>query len=336
MPEVAPSSVVAPTGIDVKRPLFGGACKACPWGVLASVTKAALAPAGYDVQIWVCWSTYGPREMSDKTKPVMPVEAPDIPKAYLEQPPNFVPDISATGDANLIAAWNGTGPYAKDHKERHNYRVVAVVQQPNFLMIAANKKSGITDLSQVKDRTAPTWIVVVVNRDAAIDKILAYYGITEAGLKAHGGGIVDSFEPRPRAAADLFIGGALLADTPEQRIWYQASQHDDLTFFDIPAPLLDEIATIPGFVRVTAPLALLRGVDRPIQTVMRAAHDIYVREDAPDSFTYDVAKALDEHQELFRMYGDPFYYDTRLVAESSIVPMAPGALKYYHERGYVK
>jgi TRAP-type uncharacterized transport system substrate-binding protein len=62
---------------------------------------------------------------------------------------------------------------------------------------------------------------------------------------------------------------------------------------------------------------------------------IYVRDDAPDSFTYAVAKALDEHQELFRMYGDPFYYDARLVAHSPVVPVAAGALQYYRERGYV-
>ncbi len=86
--------------------------------------------------------------------------------------------------------------------------------------------------------------------------------------------------------------------------------------------------------RVTAPLALLRGVERPISTVMRSSHLIYVRDDAPDHFSYTVAKALDEHQELFRMYGDPWYYDIRLVASSSTLPMAPGAWKYYRERGY--
>ncbi|HTH95967.1 MAG TPA: TAXI family TRAP transporter solute-binding subunit [Stellaceae bacterium] len=332
---LAPSSVTGPTGIDLKRPLFAGACKGCPWGVLASVVKDALKPAGYDVQIcWVCWSVYGPREMADRTKPVIPAEINNVPKAYVEQPPNAVPDISATSAVNLIAAWNGTGPYAKDHRPRRNYRVIAALQQPNFLMIAANRKSGITDLAQVKSRTKPTWIAIV-NRDAAIDEVLAYYGITEAGLKAHGGGVIHTTDRHRRAAADLFIGGALLVDTPEQRIWYQVSQLDDLRFFEMPAPLLDKLAKLPGYERVTAPLALLRGVDRPIPTVMRAAHYIYVRDDAPDSFSYAVAKALDEHQALFSLHGDPFYYNVRLVADSPVIPMAPGALKYYRERGYV-
>jgi TRAP-type uncharacterized transport system substrate-binding protein len=35
------------------------------------------------------------------------------------------------------------------------------------------------------------------------------------------------------------------------------------------------------------------------------------------------------------MYGDPWYYDVRSVASSSVIPMAPGAMKYYRERGYV-
>src|SRR6185437_1237462 len=293
-----------------------------------------MKPYGYDVQIcFVCWSNFGPREMADRTKPVIPPGAGNNP--YAENPPNAVPDISATSEVNLIDAWNGTGVYAADHKQRRNYRAIAVVQQPNFLMIAASKKSGITDLAQVKNRTQPTWIAFT-NRDQAIQNVLDYYGITEEGLKAHGGGFFRGEDREKRASADVFIGGALLVDTPEQRMWYEASQLNDLVFFDIPAPLLDKVASQPGYVRATAPIALLRGAERPIPTVMRSSHLIYVRDDAPDDFTYAVAKALDEHQELLRMYGDPWYYDTRLVAHSTVIPMANGAMKYYRERGYIR
>jgi uncharacterized protein len=325
---------VGPTGIDIKRPVFAGACKACPWGVLAYITQAALKPQGYDVQIcWVCWSNFGPREMADKTKPVLPPGAEDNP--YIEAPPDAIPDISATSENNLVDAWNGEGAYAADNKKRRNYRVIAAIQQPNLLMVAANKKSGITDLSQVKTRTQPTWIAST-NRDRATDQLLAWYGITEEGLKSKGGGFIRTQQREKRAAADIFIGGAVLADTPEQRMWYEVSQLDDLIFFDIPEPLLAKLALIPGYTRTTAPIAFLRGAERPIPTVMRSTHVIYARDDAPDSFTYTVAKALDEHQELFRMYGDPWYYDTRLVAKSAVIPLAPGAARYYRERGYLK
>jgi TRAP-type uncharacterized transport system substrate-binding protein len=327
---------VGPTGIGVKKPVFAGACKACPWGVLAAITQEALKGYGYDVKVcWVCWSTFGPREMGDRTKPVLPPGAENDPVAmYVEPPPDAIPDISATSEINLIDAWNGEGAYARDNRPRRNYRIVAAVQQPNFLMAAASRKSGITDLAQVKGRMQPTWIAT--SGGGGIDEILSYYGITEDALNARGGGLLRTQDRERRAAADVFIGGAVLAYTPEQRMWYEASQLNDLVFLDLPDALLTKLASLPGYVRATAPLAFLRGAERPIPTVMRSAHVIYVRDDAPDDFTYTVAKALDEHQELFRMYGDPWYYDTRLVARSRVIPLAAGAARYYRERGYLK
>src|SRR5581483_8592937 len=120
----------------------------------------------------------------DKLVPVVPASNNAI--EYSELPPQAAPDISATSMTNLLAAWNGTGAYAADNKKRQNYRIIAMVQQPVFVTIAVNKKSGINDLSEVKNRTQPTWIL---GNDRVI---LDYYGITEDGLKAHGGGFITS------------------------------------------------------------------------------------------------------------------------------------------------
>ena len=123
-PEPQAASATSAT-IAAKKPVFAGACKACPWGILAKVTGDALSFYGYRTTIcWVCWSSFGPREMADKTKPITPPGALDNPE-YVEPPPDAVPDISATSESNLIDAWNGTGPYASDGKQRRNYRVVA-------------------------------------------------------------------------------------------------------------------------------------------------------------------------------------------------------------------
>lgn len=322
-------------GIAVKRPVFAGACKACPWGMLAMVTAQAMKPYGYDVKIcWVCWSNIGPREMADRTKPIMPKDEGVDPN-YVEPPPDAVPDIGATSEVNLTAAWQGTGPYAKDQKKRQNYRVIAAVQQPNYLIAAVTKRSGITNLAQIKDRSQPTW--VAIDNNEATKLILDYYGITEEGLKAKGGGFMPRSAVREkRATADVYISNGLLVNTPEQRMWYEVSQLNDLTYLDMAEPLLADLAKQPGYARATMPLAMLRGVDRPIPTVMRATHFIYVRDDAPADFVYAAAKALDEHQELFRMQAEPWYYDTRLVAKTLVVPMHPAALKYYKERGYIR
>jgi len=318
--------------ITAKKPVFAGACKACPWGILAKVTADALSYYGYQTTIcWVCWSSFGPREMGDKTKPVTPPGALDNNPEYVEPPPDAVPDISATSESNLIEAWNGAGPYASDGKQRRNYRVIAVIRTSTYILAAASRKSGITNLRQIKDRAAPTWIVG--NNALVFD----YYGIRVDDLRAKGGGIMPSNASREkRASGDVFIGAGLLANTPEQRSWYEASQLNDLVFLDFEEPLIARLAQEPGYQRATVPLALFRGVDRPIPTVMRPNHLIYVRDEAPDSFAYDVAKALDEHRELFQVQLEPWYYDPRTVGVSKVIPLHPGAIKYYRERGYIK
>jgi TRAP-type uncharacterized transport system substrate-binding protein len=268
--------------------------------------------------------------MADKTKPVTPPGAFDNPE-YVEAPPDAVPDISATSESNLIDAWNGKGAYARDGKQRRNYRVIAVIRTSTYMLAAASRKSGITNLRQIKDRAQPTWIV----GNNAI--IFDYYGIKVEDLRAKGGGIMPSNVSREkRASGDVFIGTGLLANTPEQRSWYEASQLNDLVFLDFEEPLIARLAEEPGYQRATVPLALFRGVDRPIPTVMRPNHFIYVRDDAPDWFAYDVAKALDEHRDLFQVQLEPWYYDPRTVAVSKVIPMHSGAMKYYRERGYAR
>jgi TRAP transporter TAXI family solute receptor len=334
--QVGPYPIAEPPyGIAIKRPLFGGACMACPWGIMGIATQQALKPYGYDVQIcWLCQSNRGPRYMADKTKPTA-LEPYDQRRPVIPPVPDGVPDISATSEINLIDAWNGTGPYAKDNKKRRNYRIVAAVQQPNYLLTAVRADSGIKSLADIKDRKWPTWIVADGN--AATKKVLEFYGITEEALREKGGGFIENNPTRElRAAADVFIHNGLLVNTPEQRVWYEATQLSNLDFLELDPKLLDELAALPGYKRVLMPAYGLRGLDRRIPTVARTTHVIYVRDDAPDDFVYTVAKALDEQQQVWREQAEPFYYDTRLVGVSEVIPLHPAAARYYRERGYIK
>lgn len=325
-----------PYGIQVGRPLVAAACKGCPWGALAYAVAAAMKPYGYDIQVcWVCWSTFGPREVADKTKPVLP-PGDNFP-FYIEPPPDGIPDMGITSDRNLTDLYLGRAAYAKDHKPRHNVRVIATVLQPNYLLTAVSVKSGIKSLFDIKDRTEPTRIWVDGN-NAAVQEILKYYDIDIASLEKKGGGIIKPLliERQERASADVYIGGAVLANTPEQHTWYEVTQLSDLKFLQMDDQLIDRLAQIPGYKRGIVPMGYLRGIDHRIPTVVRDRHVIYVRDDAPDDFAYTLAKALDEHQDEFRKLAQPYYYDIRQVGISDVVPLHPGALKYYRERGYIK
>ena len=58
------------TGIKEKKPVFGGACRLCPWGAMAEVVQAAMKPYGYDVQIcYNCNAADAPRIVSEAQNP---------------------------------------------------------------------------------------------------------------------------------------------------------------------------------------------------------------------------------------------------------------------------
>ena len=330
----APSQYWAePLGIGAKKPVFAGACKACPWGQLAQITREALLPYGYDIHIcWTCATSVGTRDMADKVANQQQLQTrPDSPfRAYIEMTPPHVPDISATNESALIDAWNGTGVYAVDNKKRQNYRIIATVYSPSYYVIAVRRGLGITSLAQVKNRRG-TYIVAADN-----DPALKLYGITSQTLEKNGGALISANAPRElRAGADIWIGNASLQNTWENRMWYEISQINDLQFLDLEPDLVKELLS-ENYRPAVMPLALLRGIDRPIPTVSRPGGTaIYVRDDAPASFAYTVAKALDENRVLFTQQIQPWYYDTALLGGSGAIPLHPGARKYYLEKGYI-
>jgi TRAP-type uncharacterized transport system substrate-binding protein len=63
---------------------------------------------------------------------------------------------------------------------------------------------------------------------------------------------------------------------------------------------------------------------------------VYGRDDLPDQFVYDVAKALDEKHGLIKWANQPFSYDPATVWNGGDVPLHPAAERYYRERGYMK
>jgi TRAP-type uncharacterized transport system substrate-binding protein len=81
----------------------------------------------------------------------------------------------------------------------------------------------------------------------------------------------------------------------------------------------------------------MRGVgDKPVPVVGTSGEAVYGRDDLPQQFAYDVAKALDEQHGLLKWAVVPFSYDPATVADGGGVPLHPGAERYYRERGYLK
>jgi TRAP transporter TAXI family solute receptor len=222
--------------------------------------------------------------------------------------------------------------YAKD-EPRRNLRLIANVQDPSYVLVAARTETGITDLSQIRQKCWPVRILVAgVGADST--SILNHFGLSRDVIRAAGGRVGNTAEDRENF--DVVIGGGgPMTTAPEWSVWTEISQKFNLTFIGLPEDLLAKLAQEGEQERGIIPAGLYRGVDRPIPTVVRTGTVIYGRADMPDDFAYIVAKAMDEQQALLQWRHLPFSYNVHTVWKGYEVPLHPGAARYYREKGYM-
>ena len=325
------------TGIAVKKPVFGGACKICPWGALGEIVQRMMRPYGYDVQIcYNCNRDDAPRIVAEARVP--PPYVPDPVVSPILAPPNAPGlgpvDFGATALQFLVEAYRGTGVYAKE-KPRTNLRLIANIQDPSYVLVAIKKNLGITDLAQIKQKCWPVRVLVAgVGGDVA-NSILAYYGLSRESIEAGGGHMGASMADRNNF--DIAIGGGgNMTTAPEWAVWTEISEKFELNFVQLPEELLAKLSNDMGREIGVIPVGLYPGIDHPMRTVVRTGTVIYGRADMPDDFAYAVAKAIDEQQDLLQWSHLNFSYNLHTVWKAKEVPLHPGAARYYKEMGYMK
>ncbi len=332
----AASLTAAETGIEQKKPVFGGACEICPWGAMAEVVKAVMKPYGYDVQIcYNCNGADAPRIVSEARTP--PPYKPDPAVSEALAPRNApglgAVDFGAVAIQFLRNAYRGTGMYARE-KPRTNLCLIANIQDPSYMLVAAKAETGITNLAQIRQKRWPVRILTAgIGGDST--RILAHFGLSRQEIEAAGGRVGNTAEDREKF--DVVIGGGgVMTTAPEWRIWTEISQKFDLNFMQLPDDLLAQIARDTEQELGTIPPGLYRGVERPIPTVVRTGTVVYCRTDTPEDFAYLVAKAMDEQQALLQWSHLNFSYNVHTVWKGYEVPLHPGAARYYKEKGYMK
>jgi hypothetical protein len=329
-----------PLGIAAKKPVYAGGCKACPFGILGVITREALSSYGYDVHLcYTCASSLAAKDMSFKeTTQQQPPDPYNPSRRWIESTPPTVPDI-ATGSEVLMTHLlrEGTEPDRSGRPGvpgvplKNNLRLIASLVTPTWYVVIVRRSLGITSMAQLKNRRN-IWIY-----GGEGGPVLKYYGLTREVLQKNGGGFLTGNGRELRAAADVWIGDYVsLTHTFENRMWGEITQLNDLVFLQMDEALLEQLVATGDYERSVLPLESFRGVDQPIRTVSRKpGMFIYVRDEAPDDFAYTLAKALYEHRELFRQQITVLYYDPETVVKS-VLPLHPGAAKFYREIGFLK
>ena len=336
----SPQDWTGPLGIAAKKPVYAGGCKACPFGILGVITREALSNYGYDVHLcYTCASSNAAKDMSFKDTTQQETPDPYNPiRQLLESTPPTVPDI-ATGSEVLMThllregsePTSGGTPGGPGVPLKNNLRLIASLVTPTWYVVMARRSLGITSLAQLKNRRN-IWIY---GGDGG--PVLKYYGLTREVLQKNGGGFITGSGRERRASADVWIGDYVsLTHTIENRMWGEITQLNDLVVLPMDGALVDQLVATGDYERSVLPLESFHGVDHPIPTVSRKPGIfIYVRDEAPDDFAYTLAKALYEHRDLFRRQITVLYYDPETVVKS-VLPLHPGAARFYREVGFLK
>ena len=326
-------------GFAAKKPVMAGACDSCPWGALADIVKAASKDTQWDIQIcYTCSTANSIRLPANHKLPPLRSAA----QAQSPLPPYAEVDFGASSPGNLHDGYFGLGTF-KDDGPYKSLRLIAMIEQPSYVVVAVKRDGGIRDLADIKNRKMP---VKIYSNGAEGDTILSYYGLTKEAVQSWGGligpaggGAAGGGGNAPALKVqdyDVYIhSNAIMANNVESNLMYQVTQLADVTFLQLPDDLVARMAVWP-MQRVNLPHNYFRGVDKKIATVGRNGQVVFCRDDAPESFSYDVAKALDQHKDLLKWAVLPFSYNSATVASVKDVPLAPGAARYYKEAGYIK
>jgi TRAP-type uncharacterized transport system substrate-binding protein len=244
-------------------------------------------------------------------------------------------DFGVTNAEYVQRAYAGKEGYQKDGPLT-NLRAIARIESPAYLMIATVRSSEITDLRQIAERKMPVRIMAgVAGGLGSMDVIFRYFGFTRQDVVAWGGKILSGNALLRNPEFDVIMGVGVLANYPEGGMWYEMTQKKDLVFLPIPEGLRQKLVKENGATLVDLPFRYMQGVgDAPIPSVGFSGTEVYGRDDLPEAFVYDVAKALDERRDLIRWTNQPFSYDPMTVADGGGVPLHAGAVRYYRERGY--
>ncbi len=203
------------------------------------------------------------------------------------------------------------------------------IMYPNLLQIISLKKSGITDVTQLKGRHIST------GSPGSGTNFMA-----EAVLRALGIGQGDykdsrlSFTESANALRDGTIDAGIWCVGPgTSSILDLATTHNIQITAISPEQSQKIIAANQTYTSVELAGGLYRGIDRPVTTI-GVWNVMICQASLPTDLVYQLVKALYEHNDyLLKIHPSAAYTTPENVVKYSPIPLHPGTIKYLKEKG---
>jgi len=233
-------------------------------------------------------------------------------------------------------AYDGYAGRGKFRSKLTNVRFFANLY-PGVLQTAVPAKSNIRSYKDLADkRLSPGKLTFSGN--IAFEKLLKLYGITYDGVKKAGGtihrvGYSDSVALMKDGHIDAFVG---LTSAPNSS-FLQLDFNPGIRLLSVDGATADKyIKENPGFIKVTVKKGTYKGIAEDVPTIA-APTVIVVNKDVPDNIVYQMAKVLwDNHAELVKVHKSWSNVSLQEAVTGAAIPVHPGAMRYYREKGVAK
>jgi TRAP transporter TAXI family solute receptor len=237
-------------------------------------------------------------------------------------------ELAFTLGDSLKAAWEGDEEAGFKNKLTKLRTIGAIY--PNYIQIVATADSGIKTLSDLKGKSlsvgAPKSGTELNSRAILAAAGMSYKDIGKVEYLPFAES-VDLMKNRQLNATlqSAGLGVASLKDL---------SSSSDITVVSVPKEIVDKIG--PPFVAVTIPANTYNGQDKDVPTAA-VVNYLVTSSNVSDDLAYQMTKLIYESlPELANAHAAGKEIKLEAAPNGSPVPLHPGAIRYYKEKGLIK
>ena len=236
---------------------------------------------------------------------------------------------AATMDNNYYNAYNGLLKY-KGQNHKYLRGLLSLYPEPVQIMVA--KGSGIKSLKDFKGKRISIGAVASGTELSARELLVAAGIDPDKDIKGENLGVGDTGS----AFADKHIDAAVMLGALGMGGVVEPSTLGLVEFLDIPNDIIEKIIKqSPYWFKFTIPANTYRGQPNPVKTYA-GPNIITVTAEIPENTVYQMTKTAFEHKKDLVAISSNMQNMTPEGAKNIMIPLHPGALKYYKEIGVIK
>jgi len=229
--------------------------------------------------------------------------------------------------------YNGKGKFKKAHKDVRFFATL----YPGILQTAVPAKSKIRSYADLKNKNISPG-KATFSGNVTMEKLLALYGVTYGQIKSNGGtihrvGYKDSVALMKDGHIDAFVG---LTTAPNSS-FIALDFSPGVRFLPVDSGIAAKfVKQNPGFFKANINAGTYKGTPNAVPTIATATV-IVINQSVSDALVYKMTKAFwAAHAEILKVHGNWKNVNLASALKAAAIPVHPGAMKFYAEKGVKK